>query len=89
MIELVYTPDFLDEIDWLRKNNKQLFRKVRELAEDILEHPANGKGKPERLKYYAEVVYSRKIDKKNRLIYEVVDAEHVKLLRCLGHYNDK
>lgn len=66
MIELLYTPDLLDEIDWLRKNNKQLFRKVRELAEDILEHPTIGNGKPERLKYYAEVVYSRKIDKKNR-----------------------
>lgn len=89
MTELVYTPDFLDEIDWLRKNNKQLFIKVREFAEDILEHPTIGKGKPERLEYYAEVVYSRKIDKKNRLIYEIVDAEHVKLLRCLGHYNDK
>lgn len=89
MIELVYTSDFLSEINWLRKNNKRLFQKVRELARDIIEHPTDGKGKPERLKYYTEIVYSRKIDKKNRLTYQIIDNEHVKLLRCLGHYDDK
>ena len=89
MIELLYTQDFLDDLEWLRKNNKKLFQKARDLAKEILEHPEIGQGKPERLKYYTSAVWSRRIDRKNRLIYEIVDAEHVKMLRCLGHYNDK
>jgi len=89
MIELLYTPDFLDDIDWLRKNNKKLFQKVRDLAVDVRAHPELGQGRPERLKYYKEKVYSRRIDRKNRLVYEIIDNDHVKMLRCLGHYDDK
>lgn len=89
MINLLYTQDFLDDLEWLRKNNRKLFQKVRDLAKEIIVHPEGGQGRPERLKYYASVVYSRRIDRKNRLIYEIVDAEHVKMLRCLGHYDDK
>ena len=89
MSELVYTPDFLEDIEWLRKNNKKLFEKVKYLALDIIRHPMTGLGKPERLKYYDNTVYSRRIDKKNRLIYEIVNAKCVKMLRCLGHYTSK
>lgn len=90
MINLLYTQDFWDDLEWLRKNNRRLFLKVRDLAEGIIEHPEKGQDSPECLKYYASVVYSRRIDRKNRLIYEMIDdAEHVKTLRCLWHYNDK
>ena len=88
MTELLYTADFLEDVEWLRKHNKRLFEKVKELSADIAAHPTAGKGKPERLKYYAELaVYSRRIDKQNRLVYELVDEVHVKMLRCLGHYD--
>lgn len=89
MIELVYAPDFLEDIDWLRKNNRKLFEKVRDLALDVVQHPTNGLGKPERLRYCDSVVYSRRIDKKNRLVYEIVNTKCVKMLRCLNHYNDR
>ena len=90
MIELVYTSDFLRDVELLRKHDLRLFKKVRDLSADILEHPETGKGKPERLKYYAElVVFSRRIDKKNRLTYEIVDPEHVRMLACRGHYSDR
>lgn len=49
-------------------------------SEEIIEHPEKGQSRPERLKYYASVVYSRRIDRKNRLIYEIVDTEHAKML---------
>ena len=90
MIEFVYTSDFLKDIEWLRKHDRRLFKKVRDLVADVSEHPESGKGKPERLKYYAElVVFSRRVDKKNRLTYEIVDSEHVKMLGCRSHYGDR
>ncbi len=87
MIELFYTQDFLEDLNWLRKSNRKLFEKVRNLSLDIAKHPAVGIGKPERLKYYSNMVYSRRIDKKNRLIYEIVNEKCVKMLRCRKHYS--
>ena len=85
MIEVVYTTDFLRDLECLRKHDQRLFKKVRNLSADILEHPETGKEKPERLKYYAElVVFSRRIDKKNRLTYDIVDSRHVRMLACRG-----
>ncbi len=85
MIEVVYTTDFLRDVECLKKHDQRLSKKVRNLSADILEHPETGKGKHERLKYYVElVVFSRRIDKKNRLTYEIVDSKHVRMLACRG-----
>lgn len=50
-----------------------------------------GTGKPELLKGFSErKVYSRRIDQKHRLIYEVFEEEkRVELLSAWGHYDDK
>ena len=45
---------------------------------------------PERLKHYEGEVWSRRINKKDRLIYEIFDSEVVVfVVSALGHYNDK
>ena len=55
---------------------------------DIQSHPKEGIGNPEELKYELSGLWSREIDKKNRIIYEIQDdAIHVLSLR--GHYFDK
>ena len=95
MNRLFKTSDFEEDLDFYRKHNKKLFEKVKTLVIDILEHPAVGLGKPERLRYaeFGVTLYSRRIDKKNRLIYKVElvnsgDSDIV-LLHCKGHYGDK
>ncbi|MCR4790617.1 MAG: type II toxin-antitoxin system YoeB family toxin, partial [Treponemataceae bacterium] len=45
-----------------------------------------GEGKPEKLKH-KEGEYSRRIDEKNRLVYEVSD-DNITVKSCLGHYED-
>jgi addiction module toxin, txe/yoeB family len=53
--------------------------------------PKKGIGKPEALKGYGErEVWSRRINDKHRLVYEIFEQEsEVKILTAFGHYDDK
>ncbi len=72
-----------------RSGNKPMMRKIEKLVKELAEHPTTGTGKPELLKG-ANGVWSRRIDKKNRLLYTIQDEEIIVLiLTALGHYDDK
>ncbi len=95
MNRLFKTSDFEEDLDFFRRHNRKLFEKVKTLVVDILEHPSGGHGKPERLRCaeFGVTLYSRRIDKKNRLIYKVESVNSsdsdIVLLNCKGHYGDK
>ena len=56
-------------LEWLEKD-KIVYKKINELLKDIERNGTlHGKGKPEKLKYRKG--YSRRIDEKNRLIYDM------------------
>jgi len=79
------------QYEYLQENNKSsAIEKINKLLESIEERPDYGIGKPERLKWFKDItLYSRRIDEKNRLIYEVIEVEHkVVILQSSGHYND-
>lgn len=62
--------------------------RISKLIADIQSNPKVGIGKPEELKYELSGLWSREIDKKNRIVYAIQDdAIHVLSLR--GHYFDK
>ncbi|WP_323670358.1 Txe/YoeB family addiction module toxin [Psychroflexus montanilacus] len=47
-------------------------------------------GKPEQLKHNLSGYWSRRINKKDRLIYQVVeDIVTVYIISAIGHYDDK
>ena len=68
------------------KGDKAIVVKIFRLVSDACEHPFSGLGKPEPLKHGMAGLWSRRIDKKNRLIYEVVKPDLI-LLSCIGHYD--
>ena len=71
---------------WQMQDKKTL-GKINNLIKDIERNGVNrGIGKPERLKYIK--AWSREIDDKNRLTYDIVDNQLV-LYNCRGHYDDK
>ena len=75
-----------DYLYW-QKQDKKTLNKINELIKDIDRNGSNhGIGKPERLKH--KKAWSREIDDKNRLTYDIVDNK-LALYTCRGHYDDK
>ncbi len=67
-------------------NNKKLEIIFKELAEN----PRIGIGNPEQLKYQKSEIWSRRINKKDRIIYQISeDIILVLVIQLLGHYDDK
>jgi toxin YoeB len=69
-------------------NNPKILKKIDSLFKDIVKNGAGfGIGKPEKLKYYDEETYSRRIDEPNRLVYQYDEEnELLSVVTCKGHY---
>ena len=75
----------------INSGQKKTVERILNLIEEIKQHPITGTGKVERLKGKGErLVYSRRIDDKHRLVYEIFEEEKlVVLAAAYGHYKDK
>jgi toxin YoeB len=87
---MAYHLDFTDkakeDIAFHQKTgNKAVLNKLLVLAEELAEHPFTGTGKPEPLKYDLSGIWSRRINREHRLVYEV-EENTVFILSVKGHY---
>jgi toxin YoeB len=74
----------------LIRKNKKLFSRLLEIFSDIEKNPYSPKFKFERLKHNLNGFCSKRLDKKNRVLYFVENAEiTVTIVSLLGHYGDK
>ena len=74
---------------WKSSGNKPVQRKIYELIADIVQHPFEGIGKPEPLKYELAGKWSRRINSEHRLVYEILPNDKIVILSILslkGHY---
>ncbi len=70
--------------------NKTLLIKLGNILKEMRQHPYEGIGRPEELKYNLSGFWSRRLDKQNRIIYKVFDdVVEVLIISAKGHYNDK
>ena len=75
-----------DYLYWQIQDRKTL-KKITALVKDIERNGvASGIGKPEPLRYRDG--WSRRIDEKNRLVYDVDSAGNLLIASCRGHYED-
>ena len=73
-------------LSWQTEDKKSLSR-INALIKDIETNGLSvGKGKPEFLKYIKR--WSRRIDEKNRLVYDIDENNNVWIISCKGHYED-
>ncbi|MDR0367728.1 MAG: Txe/YoeB family addiction module toxin [Bacteroidales bacterium] len=85
-MEIEYRDTALEDLEyWKKSGNKQVQKKIEVLLQDILKHPDSGLGQPEKLKHELAGYSSRRIDKKNRLVYRCTD-EKIIVLSLRGHY---
>ncbi len=79
-----------NDLKRLAHDEPKAYTKALKLIEELYYHPRTGTGKPEQLTGELSGLWSRRITKKHRLIYEIVEKEVVVIvLTAYGHYGDK
>ena len=79
----------LKDIDKIIKSgNKIDIVKLDSILEELKLHPKYGIGNPELLKYNLAGFWSRRINRKDRIIYEIIEEPErmVVIISALGHY---
>jgi Txe/YoeB family toxin of toxin-antitoxin system len=70
--------------------NKATVKKILVILNELQFDPRNGAGKPEQLKNNLSGLWSRRINQKDRIIYDIEDdMVTVFVLSAIGHYDDK
>lgn len=73
-----------------RAGDKAVLIKIEKLLNELMVHPTTGTGQPEMLKHNLAGLYSRKINKKHRLVYSInEEVVTVHVLSAWSHYGDK
>ena len=90
MYQLEFSSSALKSISDIKRNEPIVFRKLTKLLEELQEHPRTGTGHPEPLVGGNNITYSRRLSKKDRLIYDIYDdIVTVLVISAKGHYRDK
>jgi toxin YoeB len=75
---------------WKRSNDRITQKKIDKIIEELKIHPQKGIGKPEQLKNELTGYWYRRINKKDRLVYKILeDKVLVFILSARGHYRDR
>jgi toxin YoeB len=74
-----------DYTSWLTED-KSILKKINDLIKEIQRTSYEGKGKPEPLKYDLAGLWSRRIDREHRLVYQVKENE-ILIYSCKYHYD--
>ena len=87
-MKVYFSDEASRQYQWLISNNKKIAYRIVRLVEAIEKDYKKGIGKPKPLKHKLAGFWSRRINKKSRLIYYIIDNETIEIVRCIGHYFD-
>ncbi|MBK9737515.1 MAG: Txe/YoeB family addiction module toxin [Saprospiraceae bacterium] len=78
----------LQDIRKITKSGKKIdVIKLESMLEELKIHPYTGSGQPEQLKHHLSGYWSRRINKKDRLIYQVIEEpDKYVVIISNGHY---
>jgi len=74
-----------------KSGDEPTIKKIAKMLLELQEHPRTGTGQVEHLKHFVyPETWSRRINKKYRMIYEIHDREvYVSVVSLRSHYGDK
>lgn len=85
-MEIIFLPEAENDLNyWTITGNQSILKKIANLIENIQINPFEGIGKPEQLKHNLTGIWSRRINREHRLIYEIVD-DKILIYSVKGHY---
>ena len=87
-MEIAYSPSAQEDLEWWNKyGSPATKKKITRMIGELEVHPRTGTGKPELLKGDMAGVWSRRINKKDRILYEIHDEiVIVYMISIRGHY---
>ena len=87
---IAFTPQASEDFKFWKETSSKTAEKIKAMLRELQEHPFTGTGKPEPLKYQFSGAWSRRINHKDRLVYQVNgDVVTVFVLAMRFHYKDK
>ena len=90
-MELMFSPDALDDLNYWKQSGAVINqRKIQKILKSMKTDACSGLGHPEPLTGNLSRYWSRRIDKKNSIVYEIFEEEQViNVVSLRGHYFDK
>ena len=88
-MRILWGPEGWDDYRHWQEAEAKILRQVNALIEDIGRHPFEGLGRPEPLWRELEGWWSRRITRKDRLVYRILgadDEELIEIIGCRYHY---
>jgi len=87
---VTFDKDALKQIKQLKKSGKKVdLKRVNRFIEEVRTNPKFGIGHPKPLSHHTGETWSRKINDKDRFVYEIFEQEKtVLVIQVLGHYQD-
>ena len=86
MRSLVFEGDSWSAYEELRNKDKKLHKALCKLLKEMLrDDPSKGTGKPEQLKHGLSGLWSRRLTRKDRVIYKF-DDQYLHIFAIGGHY---
>jgi len=90
MYRIDFTEQAKEDLSKLKRREPIAFKKARALLLELEKHPRVGTGQIEQLRHCKEETFSRRLDKKHRLVYRIYEESiKVLVLSSFGHYEDK
>ncbi|MDM1246128.1 Txe/YoeB family addiction module toxin [Acinetobacter sp. R933-2] len=80
-----FTPSAWADYVYWQSQDKKTLKRINSLIKECLREPFEGIGKPEPLLGDLSGLWSRRIDEKNRLVYEITDRA-ITVVSCRYHY---
>lgn len=84
-VQKIWSDEAWDDYIYWQGQDKKTLKRINALIRDIERGSFDGIGKAEPLKHRSG--WSRRIDEKNRLVYDIVDGK-LWIASCRGHYDD-
>ncbi len=84
-MDKLWTDEGWDDYVYWQNQDRKTLNRINDLLKDIERNGVDkGIGKPEKLRYRDG--WSRRIDEKNRLVYNINEQGYLNVISCRGHY---
>ncbi len=85
-MKIIFSQNSWEDYTSWQSEDRKILKKINTLIKDIQRNPSEGLGKPEPLKYDLSGLWSRRIDRDHRIVYQVINNE-LFIYSCRYHYD--